>query len=194
MLMSSITFDSSVAGIYWTLCSGGALLLPDNQQLRELSEIGRLIKDHEVTHTLCLPTVYSLMLEHCSKAELNSLNTIIVAGEVCEGELIRSHFKHRPHARLFNEYGPTEACVWCSVHECTPFDTDHVPIGQPIPNTQLTITGADGNQCSTGSVGELWIGGPGVSPGYLNNSGKSEQFVTTVPTGMIRATCTMLAE
>ena len=178
MLMSAVTFDSSVAGIYWTLCSGGSLLLPDTHQLRELSEIGRLIEQYKVTHTLCLPSVYSLMLEHCSEAELDTLNTVIVAGEVCDGELVRNHYKHRSGAKLFNEYGPTEACVWCSVHECTPFDTDHVPVGRPVPHTSLLVIGANGNECSADNVGELWIGGPGVSPGYFNQNGKSEHFVT----------------
>ena len=102
MLMSSATFDSSVAGIYWTLCSGGSLLLPTIHQLKELSEIGRLIKQHKVTHTLCLPSVYSLMLEHCAETELDTLDTVIVAGEVCEGELVKSHFKHRAHAKLLS--------------------------------------------------------------------------------------------
>ena len=69
---------------------------------------------------------------------LTSLETAIVAGEECPPELVSRH-RRLSNAQLYNEYGPTEATVWCSVHRCDGHSLTKVPIGRPIPNTSIYI-------------------------------------------------------
>jgi thioesterase domain-containing protein len=69
---------------------------------------------------------------------------------------------------LFNEYGPTEATVWATVHRCSSADIDPVPIGRPISNTRIYLLDSHGNPVPLGAVGEMYIGGMGVARGYLN--------------------------
>ena len=179
VLLSSFAFDSSVAGIFWTLCQGGALLLPEQGAEQEPERIAEAVHAIKASHILCLPSVYQLLLRHTSPRLLSSLNTVIVAGEPCPITLMAQHRQHLPGTRVYNEYGPTEAAVWSTVYEI-PADTDQhrVPIGRPIPNAQVYILDANLQPVPIGVAGEVYIGGPGVARGYLNRPDlTSEKFV-----------------
>ena len=165
LLLSSFAFDSSVAGIFWTLARGGTLIIPASGEERDPSAIATIIEKQRVTHTLCLPSLHALLLK--TGSDLRSLETVIVAGENCPPDLPAAHFQRLPHAQLFNEYGPTEATVWSTVAELTAHGP--ITIGQPIPSTTVQLLD-----------GEIHIGGPGVALGYLNQPElTAEKFVTS---------------
>jgi amino acid adenylation domain-containing protein len=179
LLLSSFAFDSSVAGIFWTLCQGGTLLLPEQDYQQDLSRLIRLIADHQPSHMLALPSLYSLLLEQAGPEHLASLETVIVAGEACAAELIQQHQRSLPQAALFNEYGPTEGTVWSSVYQCQAAEQGtQVPIGKTISNMQSYILDTYLQPVPVGSPGQLHIGGAGLGRGYLNDSKlTSEKFV-----------------
>jgi aspartate racemase len=167
LLLSAFWFDSSVAGMFWALCGGGRLVLPGEARRGDVAELADVIAAERISHTLCLPSFYALLLERRDAARLASLRTVIVAGEACPRELIERHYARLPHAALFNEYGPTEATVWSSAHQCRP-DASYtsVPIGRPIANQQLYVLDAQMRPAPVGVPGELYIGGAGVARGY----------------------------
>lgn len=170
LLLSSFTFDSSIAGIFWTLCSGGKLVLPPQRIEQDMKQLAEIIADQQVTHTLCLPSLYLLLLDLAQLEKLSSLQTVIVAGEACQPELVQLHFERLPGAKLYNEYGPTEASVWSTALQIEARHSNQaVPIGRPIPNTQNYILDRRNQPVPVGVPGELCIGGPGVTAGYLNN-------------------------
>jgi hypothetical protein len=70
-------------------------------------------------------------------------------------------------ARITNMYGPTETTIWSSTAEAAR-DEGTVSIGKPIANTQLYLLDEAQNPVAMGASGELWIGGAGVTRGYLN--------------------------
>ena len=167
LLLSSFAFDSSVAGIFWTLVEGGTLVLPDPGEERDVDRLADLIARQQVTHTLALPSLYSLLLEYAPPGSLDSLRTVIVAGETCPVDLPRRHYGLLPETVLYNEYGPTEATVWVSVYRLEANEIhEGVPIGKPIPNARLYVLDRRGRPVPIGVPGELVIGGPGVVPGY----------------------------
>lgn len=169
LLLSSFAFDSSVAGIFWTLCSGGKLVLPERRIEQDMDRLADLIAIHEVSHTLLLPSLYALLLQHAPLEKLTSLRAVIVAGEACSSVVCRSHFQTLPQAALYNEYGPTEATVWCTVHQIQPEDLEGpVPIGRPIANARIYILDQNHQPIPIGIAGELYVGGAGVAQGYLN--------------------------
>jgi amino acid adenylation domain-containing protein len=177
LLLSSFSFDSSVAGIFWTMCSGGTLVLPAEGAERDINALADLIEQHQVTHTLCLPSLYQLLLDHAAR-QIQSLTTVIVAGEACRPELVTTHHRALPGAALFNEYGPTEGTVWSSVHRCEPDRRGPVPIGRPLPNTQAYVVDQLGRPLPNGVPGELYIGGLGITRGYRNQPDlTNERFV-----------------
>ena len=176
LLLSSFTFDSSVAGIFWTLCQGGKLVLPPQRIEQDMSRLSEIIALHGITHTLCLPSLHMLLLEIAEPAKLSSLKAVIVAGEACPLELVRQHYRRLPYADLYNEYGPTEGTVWSTACKIpVDFDGDRVPIGRPIPNMQNYILDRYDQPVPIGVPGELCIAGPGTTAGYLNAPDKTAQ-------------------
>jgi amino acid adenylation domain-containing protein len=169
LLLSSFSFDSSVVGIFWSICSGGTLVLPPKRIEQNMQAMAGLISKHQISHTLMLPSLYTLLLEHADADQLESLNSVMVAGEACFPTLVWQHFQILPNAHLYNEYGPTEATVWCTAHKMTKEDAKGlVPIGKPIANTQNYILDRNQNLVPIGVAGELYVGGKGVAKGYLN--------------------------
>jgi non-ribosomal peptide synthetase component F len=148
---------------------------------QDLLALSQLIEQHQVTHTLMLPSLYDLLLTYGVKQKLSSLDTVIVAGETCKSETCKNHFNILPEVKLYNEYGPTEATVWSTVHQV---DIDQsegvVPIGQPIPNSRVYILDQNLELVPAGVVGEIYICGNGISSGYLNLPQlDSQKFITS---------------
>lgn len=179
LLLSSFAFDSSVAGIFGTLCSGGTLVLPPGPLAESLPDLARLVAAHEITDLLCVPSLYRLMLEQASRGEMKTLRRAIVAGESCPPELLERHYKLLPGATLYNEYGPTEATVWATVHRCEAHPKRAtVSIGKPIANTQIYVLDRYMHPVPAGVQGELCIVGAGVARGYWNRTGlTAEKFL-----------------
>ncbi len=169
LLLSSFAFDSSLVGIFWTLLQGGTLVLPAADEEKDVVRLSALIAQEKVTHTLALPSLYQLLLTFAPKESLSSLRAVIVAGEACPPDLGAEHDGGCPQATLYNEYGPTEATVWCSVYRLPPEpETGPVPIGRPIANSQLLILDRHQQPVPVGVPGELYVGGAGVTQGYRN--------------------------
>src|ERR1051326_1480240 len=179
LLLPSFSFDSSVAGLFWTLCQGGTLVIPEETSHRDLAHLGELIERHSVSHLLCVPSLYRFLLEQ-EQGSLRSLRVAIVAGEPCPADLVDLHRQHAPQASLFNEYGPTEATVWSAVYDFRYFaGSKTVPIGRPIANTKLYILDRHLQPVPIGATGELYVGGEGVSQGYLNHAElTAERFIS----------------
>ena len=71
LLLSSFAFDSSVAGIFWTLAGGGTLVLPAPDEEKDVPRLAAIIASSEVTHTLALPTLYRLLLAYAPEQSLD---------------------------------------------------------------------------------------------------------------------------
>jgi aspartate racemase len=179
LLLSSFAYDSSLAGIFGTLCQGGTLVLCPGSVQESLADLAQLIARHKISELLCVPSVYSFLLEQASRMQLATLRTAMVAGESCAPELIERHYKLLPHTALYNEYGPTEASIWSTVYRCRPKQTRLlVPIGRPIANTRVYVVDRHLNLVPVGVAGEICIAGPGLVRGYLNRPDlTAEKFV-----------------
>ena len=176
LLLSSFAFDSSVAGIFWTLCTGGQLILPEKRIEQDINRLADIIATHRITHTLMLPSLYALLLQHAPAKSLDSLHTVIVAGESCMPSLCALHEDTLGGTALYNEYGPTEATVWCTVHKIRKEDAmGPVPIGRPIQNTRIYILDETLEPVPAGVPGALYVAGAGLAGGYINQPGLSAQ-------------------
>jgi amino acid adenylation domain-containing protein/non-ribosomal peptide synthase protein (TIGR01720 family) len=179
LLLSSISFDSSVAGIFGTLCSGGILAVTRKADVADISSVAAFIAEHEISHLLTVPSYYKLLLAELER-KANKLKQVIVAGEVCPISLVEHHFASTTlqHCDFFNEYGPTECAVWSTFYKYDRRKEPVATIGRPIANAQVYILDQDGNLAPVGVTGELFIGGGGLARGYLNQPAlTSEKFV-----------------
>jgi amino acid adenylation domain-containing protein len=173
-LAAPFCFDSSLA-MFAPLISGGTVLLSS-----PAADHDPILLAHEAaaaTHTLLLPSVYAEMLDVWGDVQPAGLMVAIVAGEAVVPAVVDRHFALAPHRRLVNEYGPSEATIFCTAHDCRPGE-DPVPIGRPAPGYRLTLLGPDGFPVPDGVTGEICVGGPGLADGYLGDPGRTAlQFI-----------------
>lgn len=179
LLLSSFAFDSSVAGIFWTLLTGGELWLPPEGTQRNIARISEFILHGRITHLLLLPSLYKSLLLQPTLDAFGSLEAVVVAGESCPSDLVAAHVRHLPKVALFNEYGPTEGTVWCTVHQFDPTsENSSIPIGKAIPEMRVHILDQDMRTVESGEVGEIYIGGLQLARGYLERPDlTAEKFV-----------------
>src|SRR3990167_6132807 len=174
LLWPSLGFDSSITAIYWPLIQGGVLTIPGHDDNKDPIKIANLISEQKISHFPCTPSFYKLLLECHPAHSLNSLELIILGGEVCSDFLVKSHSIALPNTSLVNEYGPTEASVWSTsalVYDGTTQKLcDQVSIGKSAPHAENYILDADLNEVMPGQVGEIYVGGLGVARGYLQES------------------------
>ncbi|ORT57225.1 amino acid adenylation domain-containing protein [Streptomyces sp. CB03238] len=184
LLVSPLAFDSSVAGIWGTLTAGGHLVVATSEEVRDPGLLVRLVARHGVTHLLCVPSLYAVLLdaaEHLGLDALRSLGTVTVAGEPLPQSLLHRHFELLSGTKvaLVNEYGPTEATVWASYAR---FDAPGpVTIGRPVPGTRLYVLDEERRPVRVGVTGELYIGGAGVTHGYHGRPEATRQVFLTDP-------------
>lgn len=135
------------------------------------------IRRFDVTHLQCTPSLASMVLETDGGQEaLGALKVMLVGGEAFPPSLA-SQLRDVGIGTILNMYGPTETTIWSTVHELSA-DASGVPIGTPIANTRVYVL--DKNMCLVppGVAGELFIGGDGVTRGYLGRDElTAERFV-----------------
>ncbi|MEP3481324.1 MAG: amino acid adenylation domain-containing protein [Fuerstiella sp.] len=176
LMLSSIWFDSSVAGLFWTLGAGGTLVIPNQSSVTEIKQLAHLIDQERITHTLCLPSIYYLILQHSHGTSLETLECVIVAGEACSRDIVDEHIRRRSRTKLFNEYGPTEASVWATASDLSAeTESRDVPIGKAAPGCQIYLLDELRQPTADGMLGEIYIGGARLANGYRGNPELTQQ-------------------
>src|SRR4051794_15176025 len=154
------------------LCRGASLHLPRHGVVLAGEALIQTVAERNITHATLPPGVLTGLPE---QAELPSVSTLIVAGEAPTGTLIKHWVRGR---RLMNAYGPTEATVCATLHDCSGDESGSPVIGRPINNTQIYILDAECQPVPVGVSGELYIGGAGLARGYVGRPGlTAERFV-----------------
>jgi len=114
---------------------------------------------------------------------------LIVGGEVLSPATVRL-WQSGPfaNARLLNAYGPTEATITCIVHEVEREASGMtIPIGRPLPGGEVYLLDQDRHPVPEGVVGELYIGGIRLAPGYHDRPELSCERFVSAPFDMTRS-------
>jgi amino acid adenylation domain-containing protein len=158
---ASLNFDVSVMDMFMTLCSGATAVLADRPTLMSPPRLADLMRSERVSFACLPPAVVNLL----TGQDFPDLHVLLSAGEELSSELVRAWL--RPGLHFYNGYGPTEAAIGATFGEMdgTIFPP---PIGRPKPNYQVYVLDQYLNPLPVGVVGELHIGGAGVTRGYLN--------------------------
>lgn len=169
-MLGSIAFDLSLPNFLLPLVNGRAVtLLPTDQPLDALAE---LLRRPLGFSTLKLtPGQLDILRRSLPDGSVHSVDTVVVAGDVLRPGLVAAWRRIAPQARIINECGPTETVVGCCVYEVGEELTGSVPVGHAVANTQLYVLDEFLNPVPPGVPGELYVGGHGVSRGYLNRPG-----------------------
>lgn len=164
---SSISFDMSVADLALALPTGAALILAPRHELLPGQPLTQLLRKQAITMMVLSPSVLSAM----PHAELPALEKILVGGERCTAELVA---RWAPGRHFYNGYGPTECTAMATCAECDD-PARAACIGRPLPNVQCYILDAARRQVPVGVPGELYLGGSGMTRGYLRRPELTEQ-------------------
>ncbi len=165
----SLAFDASVEEIWLAFAAGACLVSGTRDQVTAGPSLADYLAAHAVTVFSCVPTTLALF-----ERDVPSLRLLIVGGEPCPPALVARWA--RPGRRMLNTYGPTEATVVATWAELEPGRP--VTIGRPLPGYRTLLLDDERVETPAGTIGQLYIGGPGLARGYVNQPAlTAERFI-----------------
>ncbi|GIH28012.1 hypothetical protein Aph01nite_63220 [Acrocarpospora phusangensis] len=178
-LLGSVAFDLVVPNLWAPLVAGQTVtVLPQDVDMGELGPI--LARSGPFSFIKLTPGHLEVLGHQLDDEQAGGLaEVIVVAGEALPGSLADRWLEILGPGRLINEYGPTEASVGTCVYPITVRQHHEVvPIGHPLPNMRMYVLDPAGKLVPAGVPGELYVGGVGVSRGYMNRPDlTAERFV-----------------
>ena len=178
LVCTSLAFDLGLTGLYPTLLSGRTVTLCREEHGIPLL-VGGVQQCSDLAPLKITPShLYMLRDALIANTLSGRVRTLVLGGEPLQAAAVQIWQQSSPQTRIFNHYGPTETTIGCVVHEIESAVSGRVPIGRPIANTQIYILDCSMRPQPVGTVGEIYVGGAGVSRGYLNRSElTAERFV-----------------
>jgi amino acid adenylation domain-containing protein len=171
-------FDLSTFDIYGALAAGSELHLVPADLGVDPHRLAALIRDSELTQWFSVPSVLTYMdkFDAVAQGDFPALVRLLWCGEVLPAPILVHWMKRLPHVRFTNLYGPTEATIASSFHtvtECPADQEQPIPIGVACADEELLVL--DDQRCVVppAEVGEIFISGAGLSPGYWRDEEKT---------------------
>jgi amino acid adenylation domain-containing protein len=171
-------FDLSTFDMYATFSAGAELhLVPPTMNVDPRS-MAALIRDNELTQWFSVPTVLTYMAKFDAVADNDfpTLERLLWCGEVLPTPVLAHWMRKLPHVRFTNLYGPTEATIassYYTVPEVPPDESVPVPIGVACEGEELLVLDEQLQAVPTGEIGDLYLAGVGLSPGYWHDEEKT---------------------
>lgn len=181
-------FDLSTFDIFAALWTGAQLhLVPAAANLLP-RDLGEFIRAKALTQWFSVPTVLAYMekLGAIPADGYPTLKRFIWCGDVLPTPVLRAWMAHHPGVPFTNLYGPTEATIASSFFTLTEppsDDTSAVPIGHPCAGEELLVLDGRLEPIGVGEIGDLYIGGAGLSPGYWRDAEKTAAAFLSDPRG-----------
>lgn len=177
---ATIAFSSSVRQLMVPLTHGAGVIIATSDEIREPLSLFEIIKREKVTIVDLVPSYWRNCLHALTSMDISARNAlldnqvrlILSASEPLLPDLPRKWtFELRHGAKLINMFGQTETTGIVAAYPIPRSDDPGmkiVSIGGPIANTQIYLLDAEHSFVPAGIVGEVYVGGPGVGRGYLN--------------------------
>jgi len=170
--ISSPTFDAWLHELGLAWFHGGALAPVVRSELDDISGMRLKMQGLGITIATLSPSYLGLF----GNAEFPGLRMLMTMGE----PPVKANALHYSGRLTYiNGYGPSENSVGSCIGQITSQST-RMTAGRPLANTSVHILNKDRRPVPPGSTGTLWLGGRGLSPGYLNRPElTAERFVET---------------
>lgn len=165
----SFNYDGGIVCLYWPLTRGVPVVFVDLALLGDAVALGQAVVGQSITIIDSIPAVIGSLYAPEVAGCLAGVRLVLTGGDACPPDLADRHFAYSD-APIANQYGPCEAVI----NATTAVYTSDMPIkapmtiGPPIPGCDVVIADPGGKVVPIGVPGELWIGGPYLSDGYLN--------------------------
>jgi len=172
-LFHSFAFDFSVWELWGALLYGGRVVVVPHQTARSPQEFYHLLCREGVTVLNQTPSAFLQLIDaQAESSEKHALRVVIFGGEALELRTLRPWVTRNgiDKPRLVNMYGITETTVHVTYRPLTEKDVKSEQssiIGRPIPDLRAYVLDSNRQPTPIGVAGEIYVGGPGVSRGYL---------------------------
>ena len=161
--VTTISFDAMVMEIFLPLLHGACVVIVDDQTRRDGELLLKTAQKERITLMWGTPSIWQILLDAGWEKSLPL--KALIGGEAVPLPLARKLLSKC--SEVWNIYGPTETTV-CAFLTQISIEDDSITIGHPIANTHAYLLDGHKNPVATGEIGEIAIGGAGVSLGYLN--------------------------
>ncbi|MGE8033755.1 AMP-binding protein [Lysinibacillus sp. NPDC093692] len=169
----SLNFDFGLKELFNVLLNGGKLILSTNEEKYNPFNAVSKINLENVNMLYTTPTMFRELLNQ--EVNLPSLRLICLGGEALDYSLVQKAKKFlRDDVSIFNGYGPSETSINALMYKVDWKTVNRndikapVPIGTPSGNNNVILLDENLNLLPEGVEGEIYIGGPGVTNGYIN--------------------------
>ncbi len=186
LLAHSYSFDFSIVELFGALLVGGKLIIP-HQKISDINALYNLVTENRVSIFTQTPMAFKAFTEvECLKEQhqlKDFLKVVLLGGEKLVFSALKSWIGlySTDDIRIINGYGPTETTVFATFYALNDTVINYSRssmIGTPLPDTTAYVLDRNFNKQPTGVSGELYIGGNGVSSGYLNKPDMTkERFI-----------------
>jgi amino acid adenylation domain-containing protein len=179
-------FDLSTFDIYGTIAAGAQLhLLPPETSLLP-HRLAAFIRDSELTQWFSVPSALLPLAKFnlLRRYDFPALRRLLWCGEKFPTPALMYWMQHLPHVDFVNLYGPTEATIASSyyrVPRCPADPGAEIPIGMPCSGELLFVLNDVMKPIVPGEIGDLYIGGAGLSPGYWQDPVKTAEVFRQNP-------------
>ncbi len=178
-LLTNYVFDVSLLELFIPLITGERIVIPNTNTSKDIPSLLHLLVTEKVTVLQGTPSFFSIFLTGLTPTISNdlSLELLCIGGESLTASLVAEIQSFLPDVQINNHYGPTEITVDAIVAtDIKEFTNNN--IGSPMPNVEAYIVDAFDNPVPLGVFGELYIGGKGVTKGYINRETlTTEKFI-----------------
>ncbi|MGI8504145.1 MAG: amino acid adenylation domain-containing protein, partial [Hassallia sp.] len=164
--VTTITFDIAALELFLPLLVGARTVVVSREVASDGVQLAASIAKYGTTLMQATPATWRMLL---AVGWLGSKQLKILCGGEALPQELALELQQRC-ACLWNVYGPTETTIWSTIYQVNQLSDrlTNVPIGRPIANTQIYILDKHLHPVPVGVIGELYIGGEGVTKGYLN--------------------------
>lgn len=154
---ANLMFVASVYDISLCICIGCTLTLMPKELRRSISGIAEFYVQNKITVSFLPPH----MAKKYQAYDVGSPLRVLICGSEPVRNLNKRSYK------IAHVYASSEACAVVS-HYWIEDERTSYPIGKPVANIKCYIVDEDGHEVKNGDEGELWISGPQVTHGYLD--------------------------
>jgi amino acid adenylation domain-containing protein len=170
--LTNVSFDVFTADVVRALCSGGTLVLGDPGLQISTPEWADLMRRHRVNALECAPRYADALVDHleATGGALPDLRLLVVTTDVWRTDGA-ARARRVLGCRVLTAYGITETTIdstFGDMAEQTEGRDRPAPIGRPLPGTRMYVLDRSLNPVPIGATGEVFIGGSGLSRGYLH--------------------------
>jgi amino acid adenylation domain-containing protein len=163
-----VPWDMYAFELWGQLTSGGTCVLVEEDHLLP-GTLRDLVRSHGVDTLWLTTSLFNLFMDEDPEC-FRGLCRVLTGGEKLSPGHVRRFLGQHPGIALRNGYGPAENCMLTTTRLVRPEDCDMpngIPVGTPVPGTEVLVIDAGGQPCQPGQPGEVCIAGTGLAVGYL---------------------------